>query len=176
MNRTATKNKGALIIAIIVIVLVIMGNNPEKDSSVSYSSRKFSTYHSVINALEKGLNDADGEKIYQTVYTDDFMQALTENDINQLTKIIEFVHVVISDRLPLSLEIEDKTRLEDYQLSEIKSDYTLKSGSDIEITKGYTLTIELEESDYIYLDVFKIQGQGWKISRRSLNYFLGIEI
>ena len=95
---------------------------------------------------------------------------------NLLGYITESAKEQYGDNAKFSIKIKDKEKIDKDDLKELETLYSSAYDSDIEISKGYELEVELtvkgkegKNSDETELDVIKIKGEGWKLSPDSMD-------
>lgn len=174
INQPATNNqtKGMIVIAggalLLIIILVML------ISSLSGG------YKTPVKDFEKALNKGDGEKFMETMLTDDMIDEVGKDGLELMDNLIGYItesaKEQYGDNAKFSIKIKDKEKIDKDDLKELETLYSSAYDSDIEISKGYELEVELtvkgkegKNSDETELDVIKIKGEGWKLSPDSMD-------
>lgn len=172
-NAQQPSNKAAIVLAAaLVIILVII--------IALVSSIAGGGYKEPVNQFEKALNKSDGERLAECMFTDDVLEELDDDDYDDLSKTLEWMIELAEEEygknVKFSIKIEDKEKIDKKDLEDYEESYNEQYDSDMKFSKGYELegTIKVKGKDGkdeedIELTVFKIKGEGWKLSSNMTN-------
>lgn len=136
-------------------------------------------YKKPVKDFEKSLNEGDGKLFIEAMLPEKFLDDVDDSQYELISDLVgslkDFAEDEYGKNVKFIIDIEDKEKLEKDEISALESLYTSTYGLDVEITKGYELDTELtvkgkkgKDSKDMELVVFKIEGEGWKISPESL--------
>lgn len=137
-----------VIIAIIVLVALISGNN----------------YKKPINNFFKGMEKADLDK-YLSAFPE-FMEMDENFEQEDLDEMLEDLEDEYGDKIKISYKILDKEKIDKEDLEDLQDKIEDYYDEEVKVKKGYELSIKStikgkddEESDTSTLEVYKIDGK-----------------
>ena len=166
----------AVVIAIIAAVVLIGG---KVINNVKGKNKSFKNYSKLIDALEDGLNEADGELLYYISLPEDVYNSLDQKQIEKYSTLIEQTNTWLEEFMKTDADysffIKSEIQYNDDDLRLQEDVYRSYGAKNVKVVDGYQLKVDVEvfgESDTTYIDVYKIDGEGWKVSRNSLDGLL----
>lgn len=163
--------KTIAVFAILVMIMYMFTGcqNGEKTSNKKDEKAIESSYEEPVKNLIEGLSEGNSEKFLKAFpsYISDYMKAIFTDEY--LKSTLEKAKEDYGENIQMTYELKNKEEISEGELNRIKQDVKDNFDKEIEITKGYSLDVDIktkgdktEDTEEDTFNVYQVDGK-WYI-------------